>query len=713
MTDIHRLPAWQIVERLLWLLSAAVLGVLLWYSYLGFSLPPDLGFASAGETILFESVPCLFWIVGTLILLLIRPRSERWLVLILFNYVAALYLQIGGTAAPNSLSEVVERALLGLFVPIYIHLHLLIPTPWFDRQRRVFLPWLYAVVGFSTILEVAQALPSSLDVLSALIAFTTSLGLIFARLFSKNTSPSTRLAARLMLAGIGLGMGPGMIEWVVHVVPILKDVYISGPVYYIVYLAIPLLPLFYTYAIYKHNLGALEFRANRLLGAYSFMVLYAILVTVVYSIINSWSISTETSTLILVITVIVFVLAAPPLRARFQHWVDRLAYGARYNPEDITDLFARQIPTAIQTEALVRLLTEEILPSLLVRQSALYHLSEDDCELVYVRGVELGTATPQAHHQLKGLLGEASCYRPEPVPASNLPASAFAWVRLVIPLEVQGKEIGVWLLGRRDPDDYYPQNDILLLRSMANILAVVIENAYLFDALQELSLERLRAQQEERQDLAARLHDEPLQRAWAVVSKLDYVLANSSILGEQTTVILQQQKDEVLKLIEQLRSICMGLRSFLLNEDVESMLRETVQTFQERLAGVTVVLKLPKAKKHRPELSDVVMDAVYHVVIEALANVGKHAQATRVQVDLQYDADSLIVRVEDDGQGVAAGRMSLPELIRERHFGLVGLHQWAKMAGGELTIGPAVPQGTVVTLTISGGLTCDPRAEPQ
>ncbi len=129
-----------------------------------------------------------------------------------------------------------------------------------------------------------------------------------------------------MLVGIGLGLGPGMILWAIPTVLTSKDILVPEQAWYLVYFAIPLLPLFYTYAIYKHNLGKLEFRASRLLSAYSFMVLYAILVSLVYSIVHTWSTSTETSTLIVVFMVIVFVLAAPPLRARFQRWVDWLAY---------------------------------------------------------------------------------------------------------------------------------------------------------------------------------------------------------------------------------------------------------------------------------------------------------------------------------------------------------------------------------------------------
>ncbi|MEK7786070.1 MAG: GAF domain-containing protein, partial [Chloroflexota bacterium] len=61
----------------------------------------------------------------------------------------------------------------------------------------------------------------------------------------------------------------------------------------------------------------------------------------------------------------------------------------------------------------------------------------------------------------------------------------FSWVRLIIPLELQNNTVGVWLFGRRDPDDYYPQNDISLLNTLAHQTALAAENSRLYSTAQQ------------------------------------------------------------------------------------------------------------------------------------------------------------------------------------------------------------------------------------
>jgi hypothetical protein len=64
------------------------------------------------------------------------------------------------------------------------------------------------------------------------------------------------------------------------------------------------------------------------------------------------------------------VIAAQPLCQRFKQLVERLAYGIRHRPEDLVRLFTDRIPTALSHEALARLLKKEVLPTLMIRQSA-------------------------------------------------------------------------------------------------------------------------------------------------------------------------------------------------------------------------------------------------------------------------------------------------------------------------------------------------------
>jgi len=290
--------------------------------------------------------------------------------------------------------------------------------------------------------------------------------------------------------------------------------------------------------------------------------------------------------------------------------------------------------------------------------------------------------------QLRQVAPEAAIFRKYP------------WAELAAPLRIGKKVIGVYLLGGKVPEGEFDTQEITFLRQAASAAAIAAENAQLFEALQEVAQERLRVRQAERLDLAARLHDEPLQQAAAVSISLDRLLLEKETLTDDQAGLVRRQAEEVRSLAGTLRDICGGLRPPILDQGLELTLRETVQVFRNRWPGVKIELLFPASADRNPPLSPEAMDATYHIVTESLTNAGRHACATRVQVAVLAAEDHVEISVTDDGSGVSATRQSLPDLLRAHHFGLAGMNHWAAMAGGRLEILPAIPHGTRVILTL-------------
>src|SRR5512139_870759 len=86
--------------------------------------------------------------------------------------------------------------------------------------------------------------------------------------------------------------------------------------------------------------------------------------------------------------------------------------------------------------------------------------------------------------------------------------------------------------------------------------------------------------------------------------------------------------------------------------------------------------------------------AVFRIVQEALTNVAKHAQASRVKLKLALDRDSLLVTLTDNGRGIQPARDG------GHAFGILGMTERAATLRGELTVQPAKRQGTQVSLRI-------------
>ena len=88
--------------------------------------------------------------------------------------------------------------------------------------------------------------------------------------------------------------------------------------------------------------------------------------------------------------------------------------------------------------------------------------------------------------------------------------------------------------------------------------------------------------------------------------------------------------------------------------------------------------------------------ALYRVVQEAMANVARHARATRADVLLQLRDGRVMVMVEDNGVGFE------PEQVRQRgdHVGLLGLEERAEALGGTLTVESAPGVGTTIVVEV-------------
>lgn len=116
-----------------------------------------------------------------------------------------------------------------------------------------------------------------------------------------------------------------------------------------------------------------------------------------------------------------------------------------------------------------------------------------------------------------------------------------------------------------------------------------------------------------------------------------------------------------------------------------------------RSTGIATVLRLPEYVR----LSRVGATTVFRIVQEGLTNVARHAEADTVTINARKcmaasgDEGVLIVRLRDNGKGIAEGEQS-----RQDAFGLIGMQERAQHLGGSLVIRSRPGEGTRLTLRI-------------
>jgi two-component system, NarL family, sensor histidine kinase UhpB len=203
----------------------------------------------------------------------------------------------------------------------------------------------------------------------------------------------------------------------------------------------------------------------------------------------------------------------------------------------------------------------------------------------------------------------------------------------------------------------------------------------------------LRAQEEERGRLARDLHDEVNQALTAILLRLE---ALSHDAPAERAAEVAELKRLVNKAMEELLTLARQLRPTALDDHG---LAPAIDAQLKRFASHTGVEIQLRSEGDPATLDDDVQTAIYRVAQEALANVGRHAGATCVEVELLANGSGADLRVRDDGAGFDPSNPG-DDRDGDSGLGLRGMAERARLVGGELDVRSAPGGGTTVHLRI-------------
>jgi signal transduction histidine kinase len=271
-----------------------------------------------------------------------------------------------------------------------------------------------------------------------------------------------------------------------------------------------------------------------------------------------------------------------------------------------------------------------------------------------------------------------------------------SWAEIVIPVLVRGELIGMLALSRPGQDGYYNAHQVLFLIQVAAMLAVTSENLYLFEATRQFSRKLLTAQERERKRVSRQLHDEPLQRVTYVTTLIDRILHETRPLPpEQVRENLVKSAQQLRTIGSMMREICQDLRSPQVEIGVDLAAQEIIDQFGEQHEGLRLYADIEKMM--RPVAEDIVVTTCY-ILTESLNNVIKHAPAAEVYISLYTSDDKLMLEVSDTGPGSRLVDMTIVDLIKRQHLGIIGMYEWTRSVGGRLSFEANSPHGMRVCL---------------
>ena len=234
-------------------------------------------------------------------------------------------------------------------------------------------------------------------------------------------------------------------------------------------------------------------------------------------------------------------------------------------------------------------------------------------------------------------------------------------------------------------------NQQLAEREKARELAESLESANAKLAANAARIETLTLQNE-RQRMARELHDTLAQGVAGLVLQLEAVKAHlASDHRDRASTIVDQALTRARGTLAESRAAIDNLRNA--PADLGDSVREKVDRFMQA-TGIPCELELSVQEN---QLSTEVADHTLNILSEALANVMKHAQATKVDVRFRLHQDHLELEVRDDGTGFAIDRQT-----GAGRYGLLGMRERARLSGGLFIIDSKPQDGTVVRLVVTG-----------
>lgn len=208
------------------------------------------------------------------------------------------------------------------------------------------------------------------------------------------------------------------------------------------------------------------------------------------------------------------------------------------------------------------------------------------------------------------------------------------------------------------------------------------------ERLRELAQHLQTSVERERAAIAREIHDD----VGGSLTALKFDLAWIARHAQEPAIVQRAHEalETVSQALESSKRIMHNLRPAILEQGLVAALQWMTATFEKR-TGIETRFR---SSQEQPRLPAGVPLVAYRTAQEALTNVAKHAQATRVNVDLTIAAGVLSLEVSDNGRG-----LSRADLAKARSFGIRGLHERAGTVGGWVDLSSG-PHGTTLILSV-------------
>jgi len=240
-----------------------------------------------------------------------------------------------------------------------------------------------------------------------------------------------------------------------------------------------------------------------------------------------------------------------------------------------------------------------------------------------------------------------------------------------------------------------------LINSLADSLSSYVNRRHAEQALrqaherlQALSQQLMEVQENERRRLALDLHDEIGQALTAVKMNLQ-TMQRLGQVADMSTV--KDSADVIEQTLQHVRALSLDLRPSLLDDLGLAPAVRWYVTRQAERAGWDVDVEVDESL---PPLPQGVAIACFRVLQEAVTNIMRHSNATRVRVSLQQEQNELQLLIRDNGTGFDVQHALIKAARQGQSMGLIGMQERIRSLNGSIFIESDTTHGTDVRVHV-------------
>lgn len=207
----------------------------------------------------------------------------------------------------------------------------------------------------------------------------------------------------------------------------------------------------------------------------------------------------------------------------------------------------------------------------------------------------------------------------------------------------------------------------------------------------------LESQEQDRQRIARDMHDSTVQNLTGLVHKVELCVRLVDIDSTRAKLELMSMSGTVKSVINELREIIYNLKPMSL-EDLGLVV--TVERYAKQLMTNHDIKVYVKYNKEKENVLPVINLSLYRVVQEACHNVIKHANASRIDINISYERDNLAISIQDDGEGFDIDKQYSVVPQHNAGYGLSIMKERIYLLSGTMNIHSVIKKGTIITINV-------------